>query len=142
MKADNIIIIEDNQDDFEALGRGFKSVGLNSIDWYRSAHEALNYFNSLLSPKNTKDVSKPRLVMLDLNMPGVDGRKLLEIIKSTPQLKSIPVIVFSTSSNEQDITQCYASGANTYIQKPVKYDELKQICSSLKEYWYHTAVII
>ena len=79
--------------------------------------------------------------MLDLNMPGFDGRRLLETIKSTPQLKSIPVVVFSTSSDQKDITQCYASGANTYIQKPVKFDELKRICLSLKEYWYNTAII-
>jgi CheY-like chemotaxis protein len=74
-------------------------------------------------------------------MPGTDGRKTLGIIKSLPKLKSIPVIIFTTSSDKRDVKQCYDSGANTYIQKPVNFEQMKKICSLLKDYWFNTAIL-
>jgi two-component system response regulator len=74
-------------------------------------------------------------------MPGLGGLKTLEIIKKTPHLKKIPVVVLTTSSDERDIHACYEAGANTYIQKPVDFDGLMQAMKQLKEYWFEIAVL-
>jgi two-component system, response regulator len=139
MQAKKLIIIEDSQDDFEAIVRGFKEADLDCpIVWYKNSKEALEFFDTL-PERNQKSISS-KLVILDLNMPGTDGRQLLEIIKLTPQLKAMPVVIFSTSADKKDIADCYSNGASSYIQKPVNFDDLKLICSSIKEYWFNTAI--
>lgn len=140
MNKNKLLIIEDNQDDFEAVSRALKSVGLDTnIDWYRSGREAISYLNNLKSEKNNPNL--PNIILLDLNMPGIDGRKMLEILKNNQEVKSIPIIIFSTSSDERDIEHCYANGANSYIQKPLTYEKLQEVCASIKNYWFKTAII-
>jgi len=65
----------------------------------------------------SENEERPGLILLDLNMPGLDGRKTLEIIKRSPNLKNIPVVILTTSNDERDISACYEFGANTYVQK-------------------------
>jgi two-component system response regulator len=84
---------------------------------------------------------KPGIILLDLNMPGLDGRKTLEIIKRTQQLRSIPVVILTTSNDERDVQACYDLGANTYIQKPVDFDGLISAIKRLKEYWFEIALL-
>ena len=74
-------------------------------------------------------------------MPGLDGRKTLEIIKRTPELKRIPVVILTTSDDERDVSACYEMGANTYIQKPVDFDGLIAAIKQLKEYWFEIALL-
>src|SRR6202012_1007559 len=90
---------------------------------------------------NTERALRPGLVLLDLNMPGQDGRKTLEIIKRSPELKKIPVIILTTSDDERDVKACYELGANTYIQKPVDFDGLIAAIRRLKEYWFEIALL-
>lgn len=130
-----ILIVEDSADDFDATKRAFAKANLrNAIARAKSGEEALAY---LRSPES----ARPGLILLDLNMPGLDGRKTLEIIKGTEELKKIPVVVLTTSDDERDVKACYALGANTYIQKPVDFDGLIAAIQRLKEYWFEIAIL-
>jgi two-component system response regulator len=84
---------------------------------------------------------KPGLILLDLNMPGLDGRKTLQAIKSNLHWRKIPVVILTTSDDERDIEGCYALGANTYVQKPVDLDGLFSAVQRLKEYWFEIAIL-
>ena len=86
---------------------------------------------------NTRE---PDLILLDLNLPGIDGCQVLTRIKSDPYLRIIPVIVLTTSQREEDILQTYQAGANTYIPKPAEYDRYRELVSTLHNYWVGTAL--
>jgi two-component system response regulator len=130
-----ILIVEDSADDFEATKRAFAKANLrNEIVHAVSGEEAIAYLALETS-------IKPGLILLDLNMPGQDGRKTLEIIKRAPNLKTIPVIILTTSNDERDVKACYELGANTYIQKPVDFDGLISAIRQLKEYWFEIALL-
>lgn len=79
----------------------------------------------------------PGVIVMDLNMPRLDGREALAQIKAHPVFKSIPVIILTTSDNTQDIENCYSLGANSYITKPRNYRELVKIMEMIKNYWYN-----
>jgi CheY-like chemotaxis protein len=81
------------------------------------------------------DVPLPGLILLDLNMPKVEGREVLERIKADPKLRRIPVIVLTASTREEDIVRCYDLGVNTFISKPVQFDEFVNVVTALREYW-------
>jgi two-component system response regulator len=130
-----ILIVEDSPDDFEATKRAFSKANLrNRIQHAESGEQALAYLHDDTS-------TKPGIILLDLNMPGLDGRKTLEIIKQSQQLKAIPVVILTTSNDERDVQACYDLGANTYIQKPVDFDGLIAAIRRLKEYWFEIAVL-
>jgi CheY-like chemotaxis protein len=130
-----ILVVDDSTDDFEATKRAFGKANLhNPIKHARSGEVALAYLRS-------EDATRPGLILLDLNMPGLDGRKTLEIIKRTPNLKKIPVVILTTSDDERDVKACYELGANTYVQKPVDFDGLIAAVQRLKEYWFEIALL-
>jgi two-component system response regulator len=132
--SQTILIVEDSDDDFEATMRAFKKANLrNPIARASTGLEAIDYLK--------ETVPRPGLILLDLNMPGLDGRKLLEIIKSNPSYKKIPVVILTTSDDERDVEGCYELGANTYIQKPVDLDGLFAAIMRLKEYWFEIALL-
>jgi two-component system response regulator len=132
--AQPILIVDDSDDDFEATKRAFGKASLrNPIQHARSGESALAYLDS--------ETVKPGIILLDLNMPGLDGRKTLEIIKRNPALKTIPVVILTTSDDERDIKACYELGANTYVQKPVDFDGLIAAVKRLKQYWFEIALL-
>jgi two-component system response regulator len=134
-EAQPILIVDDSIDDFEATKRAFGKANLaNNIKHARSGEIALAYLRS-------KDAVMPGIILLDLNMPGLDGRKTLEIIKRTPDLKKIPVVILTTSDDERHVKACYELGANTYVQKPVDFDGLIAAVKRLKEYWFEIALL-
>jgi two-component system response regulator len=135
-----ISIIEDNQDDYEAITRAFRTNGLKcSITWYDRAQKYLEYLQEI--EQDLDNFLSPSLIILDLNMPGFDGRKILELIKSSHKMQVVPVIILTTSTDDKDIERCYQSGANTYIQKPVNFEKMKKVCSTLEDYWFKVAVL-
>jgi len=130
-----ILIVDDSEDDFYAAERALSKANLhNPIEHASSGESALEMLRS-------HDGAKPGLILLDLNMPGIDGRKTLEIIKSDENLKTIPVVILTTSNDERDVNICYALGANTYIQKPVDFDGLIEAMKRLKGYWFEIALL-
>jgi two-component system response regulator len=130
-----VIVVEDSIDDFEATQRAFRKAGLSTpIEHMLSGEDALAY---LKTPAN----AWPSLILLDLNMPGMGGRKMLELVKKDDALKDIPVVVLTTSNYDADVRMCYALGANTYVQKPVDFDVLLASIRHIKEYWLETALL-
>lgn len=144
MQADTlqiILIVEDSDDDFLATTRAFKKSNLlNPIQRCSNGDQALDYL--FQRGEYTPDSAlRPGLIMLDLNLPGTDGREVLAMIKSTPELRMIPVIVLTTSDAEQDISRCYDAGANSYVKKPVDLGGFVEAIARLKEYWLGVAVL-
>jgi two-component system response regulator len=130
-----LLIVEDSLDDFEAVQRAFDKAGLSHpIEHLASGEAALEYLSA-------GDKPWPYLILMDLNMPGMGGRKALELIKQHPGLREIPVVVLTTSNYEADVSMCYALGANTYIQKPMELGLLNQAAANIKEYWLETALL-
>jgi two-component system, response regulator len=141
-ESQSILLVEDNQDDYEATCRAFNKANLhNPIVWCKSGRDALDYLRQEGAYKHARRVSRLGLVLLDLNMPGMDGRKTLEAIKQDDALKRIPVIILTTSADERDIAACYQAGANTYVQKPVSFEGLIEAIKRLKAYWFEIALL-
>jgi two-component system, response regulator len=139
----HVLIIEDNEDDYEATRRSFlRNHFINPLSWSRSAEDALQVLRSTYAagPERGPE-ARPDLILLDLNMPGMDGRRFLEIIKADERLKCIPVVVLTTSSDSSDIERCYQLGASTYIQKPVSFDGLTQAVRTMRDYWFGIALL-
>jgi two-component system, response regulator len=141
-QSQSILLVEDNQDDYEATHRAFKKANLcNPIVWCKSGRDAMDYLKQEGAYRDSSNGSRPGLVLLDLNMPGMDGRRTLEVIKQDVALRQIPVIILTTSADERDIQACYQSGANTYVQKPVSFDGLIEAIRRLKAYWFEIALL-
>lgn len=137
-----ILLVEDSEDDYEATMRAFKRANLhNPVVWCKSGQSALDHLKREGAFADTKGRSPPGLILLDLNMPGMDGRKTLELIKLDDALKRIPVIILTTSADQRDIETCYQTGANTYVQKPVNFEGLIDAIKRLKEYWFEIALL-
>jgi two-component system response regulator len=140
--AQAILLVEDSEDDYEATLRAFKKASLhNHVHWCKSGQEALDFLKHEGLYRDTSKSPLPGLILLDLNMPGIDGRKTLELIKQNTELKRIPVVILTTSADEKDIKVCYQMGANTYVQKPVSFDGLIEAIKRLKEYWFEIALL-
>ena len=135
-RALNILLVEDDEVDVMNVERAFERNKLrNTLFVAGNGLEALELLRGEKIPKER------RLILLDLNMPGLDGRKTLQLIKQDGTLKRIPVIILTTSSDERDIQDCYQMGANTYVQKPVSFDGLIEAIKRLKAYWFEIALL-
>lgn len=137
-----IMMVEDNPQDRVAALRSFEKSGMkNPIVQCESGDEALDYLFRRGQYSDPETSPLPSVILLDLNMPGTDGHEVLEQLKADPELKKIPVIVLTTSSDERDIDRCYAAGANSYVQKPVDLDGFMKAVARLKEYWFEIAIL-
>jgi len=129
-----ILIAEDDADDRFLLRAAFEENGFTDrLEFVENGVEALEYLrdNCLHGPANTL----PRFILLDLNMPKKDGREVLKELKQDADLKNIPVVVFSTTNNEQEMRRCYELGANSYITKPNSFELLIKTVAALRSYW-------
>lgn len=127
-----ILLVEDNPADVLLTIEAFKECkNVHSIDSVKDGVEAINYLN-----ENIKQNKKlPDLILLDLNLPKKDGREVLQVIKYNTNLKQIPVIILSTSKNEQDVFDTYNNKANCYISKPVELDDFFNIIKNIENFW-------
>lgn len=134
-----ILIVEDNDDDYEFTLRSIKKSDIkNPITRCTEGQEALDYLYSF-GKYAGEHTPKPSIIILDLSMPGLDGREVLKKIKNDQNLKKIPVVILTTSGDSYDIQSCYDLGANTYIEKPANMDDFIDIFKSLKNYWLQVA---
>ncbi|RCJ20618.1 response regulator [Nostoc sp. ATCC 43529] len=128
-----ILLVEDSPSDANLTIKGFLNARIaNNLHWVEDGESAMNY---LLSQGEFADALRPDLILLDLNLPGMDGRELLTEIKSDPNLKSIPVVVITTSNNEQDILRSYNVSANCYVTKPIDVYQFIQVLQLIKDFW-------
>ena len=133
------MVVEDSAEDFTALGRAFRKNALqNPVLRCEDGDQALTYLQGYGKAVGWP-TTLPAIVLLDLNLPGTDGRAVLSILKKDPLLHSIPVIIFSTSSNSRDIEDCYQLGANSYLTKPIEYAALEEKIRVTIKYWLDAA---
>lgn len=131
-----ILLIEDNMDDVALTLRALKKSGLsNVIHHLKDGAEALDYFYNEEKKEGKELTDKPKLILLDLKMPKVSGLEVLAKIKSDPNLKTIPVVILTSSKEDPDIKKSYDLGANSYIVKPVESEVFFQAIKKLGMYW-------
>ncbi len=142
MLSQPILLVEDSPEDFETTERAFRRSGLkNPIYRCADGDEALDYLHRRGRYSEPATAPRPGVILLDLNLPGTDGREVLSEIKNDPLLKQIPVIVLTTSKDERDIEVCYRCGANSYIQKPVDLDGFMKAIERLNDYWFEVVIL-
>jgi len=128
-----ILLVEDNPGDVRLTQEALKEAKFrNTLKVVGDGVEALAY---LRQEGQYKDATRPHMVMLDLNMPRMDGREVLEAIKKDPDLRRIPVVVLTSSEAETDIARAYELHANCYVTKPVGIDHFLQVVKSIEEFW-------
>jgi CheY-like chemotaxis protein len=141
-KIPSLLIVEDSNEDFETLQRFLRRSQL-TIPLYRceNGDRALEFLLRTGKYANPELAPRPSLILLDLNLPGTDGRQVLYRIKQNDNLKSIPVVVFTTSSNPKDIDICYQYGVNSYIVKPIDFAKLKRSIQTIVDYWFEVNIL-
>lgn len=135
---DSIVILmaDDDDDDFVLTEKALKeSKLLNTLIRVKDGEELVEYLTKT-GEYETKETIRPGVILLDLNMPRKDGREALKEIKSNPDLHDIPVVVFTTSKAEEDIYRSYQLGVNSFITKPVTFDNLITVMQALGKYWF------
>jgi CheY-like chemotaxis protein len=129
----HILLVEDNEGDIiltmEALNEGTVS---NRISIARDGEQAIQFLNK---EGVYSEATRPDLILLDINLPRIDGNEVLVYVKNNSQLKSIPVIMLSTSTSEKDIAESYRNGANSYISKPADLDKFFEVIQKIENYW-------
>jgi CheY-like chemotaxis protein len=142
--AKTILLVEDSDEDFVATSRAFEKSGCDYLNLKRvaNARQALDF---LLDRFNYEDCygneNLPALILLDLNLPGIDGRELLVQLKGDDRYKEIPVVILTTSNNPRDISYCFNHGANSYQIKHVGFEKYFASIKSMINYWFETAKI-
>lgn len=136
-----ILVVEDNPADYFATERGLRKAGLaNPIIHAESGEAALDYLAGTGAYAGQGE-QKPGIVLLDINLPGLNGGEVLERIRAEERLRLVPVIMLTTSSDERDVQMAYRLGANSYIQKPVDLDGFMSALKRLKDYWFELVIL-
>jgi len=140
MSNASILIAEDDIDDRFLLKTAFSEKGYKEqLTFVENGLELIDYLQKQLVDNKDGDITLPKFILLDLNMPKKDGREVLKEIKQDARFKIIPVIVFTTNKNENEIKRCYELGANTYVVKPTGFESLLEIIDGIMTYWLNTA---
>lgn len=126
-----ILLVEDNPQDLQLTLRAFNKANLtNKIHVARDGEEALNFFFE------SADITPfPRLVLLDLKLPKIDGLEVLRRLKADPRTKNVPIVMLTSSSEQRDVIDSYHLGVNSYIVKPVNFEQLANAVRELGFYW-------
>jgi two-component system response regulator len=131
-----ILLVEDNPNDVELTLRALKKRNLaNKVHVVKDGAEALEFIFSTGAYAERDINHMPKVILLDLKLPKVDGLEVLRIVKSDERTKVIPVVVLTSSKEESDLVESYRLGANSYITKPVDFDKFAQIVSEMGLYW-------
>lgn len=136
-KTMTILMADDDPDDCLLVRKAFKTSRLcNDLRFVNDGEELMDYLYQRDKYKEPGRAPQPGLILLDLNMPRKDGREALKEIKADPDLREIPVVVLTTSKDEEDVLKSYNLGANSYITKPVTFEGLVEVVKSLGKYWF------
>jgi two-component system response regulator len=135
-KTIEILLVEDNPNDAELTMRALRTHNVsNHIEWLHDGAEALDFIFATGAYAGRNTDHKPRLILLDLKMPKVDGLEVLRRIKDDPRTKTIPVVMMTSSREERDIVESYQLGVNSYVVKPVDFEQFTSAVRDLGLYW-------
>jgi CheY-like chemotaxis protein len=136
----HILLIEDSRTDAKIIERALREEAVpHRLTVLPDGRQALDYLFGLLD-ESSESGGEPDLILLDLNLPGLDGHQVLGRIKADPLLRALPVVVLTTSCRDEDVLQTYRAGANTYIPKPAEYAGYCEVVSALRTYWLDIAL--
>jgi len=131
-----ILLVEDNQDDVELTLHALRKENLaNNIHVARDGEEAIEFLFCNGTHADRSFEQPPKLILLDLKLPKVDGMEVLKRVKGDPRTKTIPVVILTSSKEERDLVSSYNLGANSYIQKPVDFDQFRNTVKEAGLYW-------
>ena len=137
-----ILLVEDNPADIKITERALRDSGIPvELLVVRDGQEAVDYLLRQGEHAKRDGWRSPDLILLDLNLPRLNGRQVLERIRARPELKAVPVIVLTTSRRQEDVQQLYAAGANTYIEKPQDFARFVEVLQTIHRYWLDTALL-
>jgi two-component system, chemotaxis family, response regulator Rcp1 len=136
MKAMQLLLVEDSASDIRLVKEALKETGVPvQMTIMRDGVEALEHLRKV----GLGLVGRPDLILLDLNLPRKNGREVLAEVKTSPNLKQIPVLVMTSSQSDEDVNQCYALNANCYITKPGDLDNYIDVVRAIEDFWFFTA---
>ena len=139
MKNAHILLVEDNEGDILLTQEVFKTSGFSHpISIARDGEEALDF---LYQRNKLSGAERPDLILMDINIPKINGKEVLTMIKKDNDLKTIPVIMLSTSSDDRDILESYRNHANCFITKPINFDEFSKAVIEIKNFWFNLATV-
>ena len=132
-----LLLADDDEEDRQLAKEALDEHRLaNDLHFVADGRELLDYLRREGAYADPAVAPRPGLILLDLNMPRLNGRQALQLIKSDPELRTIPVVVLTTSREEEDIVRSYDLGANSFITKPVMFESLVKIMKDLSTYWF------
>jgi CheY-like chemotaxis protein len=135
-KNGTILMVDDDPDDFFLVRDAFRESGVPSdFQLVSDGEELMDYLYRRGKFTSLENYPMPHLILLDLNMPRKDGREALVEMKKDPDLRRIPIVIYTTSGEEEDISYSYELGASSYITKPATFDALVELMRNLAEYW-------
>lgn len=129
-----VLLVEDNEDDIELARLAFEQTRLATC-WH-VAHDGLEGLAFLRREGRYATAPRPDLILLDFNMPRMDGRDMLAIVKQAPELRRIPVIVLTTSDADADVLRAYDTHANAYLTKPVEFSRFVETAKRISDFWF------
>jgi len=137
-----LLLVEDSPEDYETTVRALRRLGVaNDIFHCVDGEDALNVLYRRGEYADADAAPRPGLILLDLNLPGTDGREVLKVIKEDRDLKAIPVIILTTSNDNRDVEDCYRNGANSYVQNPVDFRAFLSAIEVLKKFWFEIVLV-
>ena len=136
MKLIDILLVEDNPDHAMLTRRVLEDYKVaNEVHLVENGADALDYVYRRGQYSNGKNAPRPGLILLDVKLPKVDGFEVLRQLKTDPEYSSIPVVMLTTSSHDEEVARGYADGANSYVTKPVRFDEFAEKVKNIGLYW-------
>src|SRR6266446_3755781 len=131
-----ILLVEDKEDDIILVRRAFERAGIpNPLQVVRDGEEAIEYLQGYGKYRNREEYPLPSLILLDLKMPGMDGFEVLEWIRGQPGFGSLPVVVLTSSFAVRDINKAYRLGGNSFMVKPMDFENTVELARTVKKYW-------
>jgi CheY-like chemotaxis protein len=131
-----VMLVEDNADHAELVIRTLEDHRIaNKVIHFSEGQSALNYLFRRNEYEDPASSPRPDMVLLDLRLPGIDGLEVLRLIKERDELKNVPVIILTTSEAEKDVASAYSHHVNSYLVKPVGYEEFSKLMNDLGYYW-------
>lgn len=139
LKPAHILLVEDNDGDILLTIEAFEECKVKTeISIAKNGQEALDF---LFNRGAFIDAKKPDLILLDINIPILNGHEVLQEIKSDPTLKKIPVIILTTSSNQKDIEKAYENHTNSYIKKPLEIEDFLNVIKKIEDFWFQLTIL-